>query len=70
MAKKETQKTEKKAMRVVVPELPDDVKKMLAENENELRTLIAMLDTRLNETNKRIDRIIMALDKSKSVRGL
>ncbi len=47
-----------------------DTKRVSSETENELRTLISLLNVRVDAINNRIDRIVAALGKSKSVRGL
>ena len=74
MAKK-VKKTKKDIL--VVPELPKTVKKLLAENENDIREDIKFALTKIKDVSRaiialeqRIDRIVTAIGKAKSVKGL
>ncbi len=74
---KATDEAEAKKKILVVPELPKEVKEILTENKGDIRKQIEDLTDLVlkaafaaTETNKRIDRIVIAIDKSKSVRGL
>ena len=77
MAKKikKVKKTKKDIL--VVPELPKTVKKLLAENENDIREDIKFALTKIKDISRatialeqRIDRIVTAISKAKSVKGL
>ncbi len=68
MAKKKVKKTEKKEKKEVCTSETEVAR--LDKQIEDLTDLVLKAAISITETNNRIDRIVAALDKSKSVRGL